>query len=45
MISAVDASPDGKYFHVTLMQKPFSYIVQYNSFGTSEQIWDATARC
>jgi len=41
MISAVDASPDGKYFHVTLMQKPFSYIVQYNSFGTSNQIWDA----
>ena len=40
MISAVDASPDGKYFHVTLMEKPFSYIVQYNSFGTSDQIWD-----
>ena len=44
MISAVDASPDGKYFHVTLMQKPFSYIVQYNSFGTSEQIWDADGK-
>ena len=44
MISSVDASPDGKYFHVTLMQKPFSYIVQYNSFGTSEQIWDADGK-
>ena len=44
MISAVDASPDGKYFHVTLMQKPFSYIVQYNSFGTSEQVWDADGK-
>jgi len=44
MISAVDASPDGKYFHVTLMQKPFSYIVQYNSFGTSDQIWDADGK-
>jgi dipeptidyl aminopeptidase/acylaminoacyl peptidase len=44
MISAVDASPDGKYFHVTLMRKPFSYIVQYNSFGTSEQIWDADGK-
>ena len=41
MVSAVDVSPDGKYFHVTLMRKPFSYIVQYNSFGTSEQVWDA----
>ena len=44
MISAVDASPDGKYFHVTMMQKPFSYIVQYNSFGTSEQIWDESGK-
>ncbi len=44
MISAVDASPDGKYFHVTLMQKPFSYIVQYNSFGTSDQIWDTNGK-
>jgi len=44
MISAVDASPDGKYLHVTLMQKPFSYIVQYNSFGTSEQIWDVDGK-
>jgi dipeptidyl aminopeptidase/acylaminoacyl peptidase len=44
MISAVDASPDGKYFHVTLMQKPFSYIVQYNTFGTSEQIWDESGK-
>ncbi|HEX5072628.1 MAG TPA: prolyl oligopeptidase family serine peptidase [Gemmatimonadaceae bacterium] len=44
MISAVDASPDGKYFHVTLMQKPFSYIVQYNSFGTSDQIWDTDGK-
>jgi dipeptidyl aminopeptidase/acylaminoacyl peptidase len=44
MISAVDGSPDGKYFHVTLMRKPFSYIVQYNSFGTSEQIWDTDGK-
>jgi dipeptidyl aminopeptidase/acylaminoacyl peptidase len=44
MISAVDASPDGKYLHVTIMQKPFSYIVQYNSFGTSEQVWDTDGK-
>ena len=44
MISAVDASPDGKFFHVTVMRKPFSYIVQYNSFGTSEQVWDAEGK-
>ncbi|HEY2825615.1 MAG TPA: prolyl oligopeptidase family serine peptidase, partial [Gemmatimonadales bacterium] len=44
MISAVDASPDAIYFRVTTMQKPFSYVVQYNSFGTVEQIWDATGK-
>jgi dipeptidyl aminopeptidase/acylaminoacyl peptidase len=44
MIAAVDPSPDGKYFRVTTMQKPFSYIVQYTSFGQSEQLWDATGK-
>jgi dipeptidyl aminopeptidase/acylaminoacyl peptidase len=29
MIQSVDASPDGQYFRVGTMQKPFSYIVQY----------------
>ena len=27
MIQSVDAAPDGLYFHVTTMQRPFSYIV------------------
>ncbi|MCC6317312.1 MAG: prolyl oligopeptidase family serine peptidase [Gemmatimonadaceae bacterium] len=44
MISAVDPSPDGKYIRVTQMQEPFSYIVQYGSFGTVEQVWDADGR-
>lgn len=44
MISAVDPSPDGRYFRVTVMERPFSYIVQYGSFGESEQLWDATGR-
>jgi dipeptidyl aminopeptidase/acylaminoacyl peptidase len=44
MISAVDASPDGKWFRVTLMQKPFSYIVQYTSFGQVEQLWDMSGK-
>src|SRR5256885_4694072 len=41
MIEAVDPSPDGAYFRVTTMQKPFSYLVQYQNFGTVEEIWDA----
>jgi hypothetical protein len=29
---------------VTVIQKPFSYTVQVTSFGTVEQIWDATGK-
>ncbi|HEX6965516.1 MAG TPA: prolyl oligopeptidase family serine peptidase [Gemmatimonadaceae bacterium] len=41
MIVDVDASPDGRYFHVTRMAEPFSYIVQYGSFPRVEELWDA----
>ncbi|AHG89541.1 hypothetical protein J421_2004 [Gemmatirosa kalamazoonensis] len=44
MIADVDPSPDGKYFRVTLMRKPFSYIVQYTSFPQTEQLWDADGK-
>lgn len=44
MFERVDASPDGRYFRVTTMQEPFSYVVQYSSFGTREQLWDATGK-
>jgi dipeptidyl aminopeptidase/acylaminoacyl peptidase len=40
MIAGVDPSPDGKYFRVTTMRRPFSYIVQYQNFGQVEEIWD-----
>jgi dipeptidyl aminopeptidase/acylaminoacyl peptidase len=44
MIAGADVSPDGKYVRVTLMQEPFSYIVQYGSFGQVEQLWDTDGR-
>lgn len=44
MIFAFDASPDAQYYRVTLMEKPFSYIVQYTAFGQSEQLWDANGK-
>jgi dipeptidyl aminopeptidase/acylaminoacyl peptidase len=44
MISSVDASPDGQYFRVTTIQKPFSYVVQYGSFASTDEIWDATGK-
>lgn len=42
MIRAVSASPDGRHFRVTTMQKPFSYVVPWSQFGTKEELWDAT---
>lgn len=44
MIQSVDVSPDGQYFRVTTLQKPFSYIVQYSSFGTTDEVWDASGK-
>ncbi|HUF25933.1 MAG TPA: prolyl oligopeptidase family serine peptidase [Gemmatimonadaceae bacterium] len=44
MIQSVDPSPDGQYFRVTTMQKPFSYIVPTSQFGTVEEIWDANGK-
>jgi len=42
MIRAVDASPDGSHFRVTVMTEPFSYIVPVNSFGSVQELWDAS---
>jgi dipeptidyl aminopeptidase/acylaminoacyl peptidase len=44
MIRSVDVGPEGKYFRVTTMRKPFSYVVQYNAFGTVEEIWNAEGK-
>ncbi len=44
MIRAVDASPDGAHFRVTVMTEPFSYLVPVNSFGSVQELWDATGR-
>jgi dipeptidyl aminopeptidase/acylaminoacyl peptidase len=44
MIRSVDASPDGAYFRVTVMVEPFSYRVPASSFGSIDQLWDATGK-
>jgi dipeptidyl aminopeptidase/acylaminoacyl peptidase len=44
LITSVDASPDGKYFRVTLQTKPYSYLVPVANFGTVEQLWDANGK-
>jgi len=40
MITDVSPSPDGQYLMTTLINRPFSYIVPFNSFPNSTQIWD-----
>jgi len=40
MITDASPSPDGKYLMITLINKPFSYIVPYYNFPTVTQIWD-----
>jgi len=44
MFRSVDVSPDGAYLRVTTMQEPFSYVVQYNTFGTTEALWDTRGK-
>ena len=44
MITAIDMSPDGKYARVTRMTKPFAYTVPVSSFGSIEEVWDATGK-
>jgi dipeptidyl aminopeptidase/acylaminoacyl peptidase len=40
IITDISPSPDGKYFMITQVSRPFSYIVPYNSFPSVTQIWD-----
>ncbi|MEO5816295.1 MAG: prolyl oligopeptidase family serine peptidase [Gemmatimonadaceae bacterium] len=40
MIRSADASPDGKFFRVTKVTEPFSYIVPVSNFGTADELWD-----
>lgn len=44
MIQSVDASPDGNNVRVTLMTKPFSYIVPTTNFGTVEELWSVDGK-
>jgi dipeptidyl aminopeptidase/acylaminoacyl peptidase len=42
LIRSVDASPDGQYFKVTYVEKPFSYVLQVTSYGTADVVLDAS---
>ncbi len=40
LITDVSPSPDGKWLLMTLIEKPFSYIVPYYYFPSRTEIWD-----
>lgn len=42
LIRGIDASPDGRYFKVTFVEQPFSYVLQVNEFGTRDVVLDAS---
>lgn len=44
MLSRIDVAPDGKYFRVSTVQKPFSYSVPLHAFGTRDEIWDISGK-
>jgi dipeptidyl aminopeptidase/acylaminoacyl peptidase len=44
MLSSVDVSPDGRFFRVSTVEKPFSYVVQYSAFGSRDLVWDADGK-
>ena len=44
MFQSLDASPDGNHVRVTIMQKPFSYIVPTTNFGTVEELWSVDGK-
>lgn len=42
LIRSIDASPDGRYFKVTFVEQPFSYVLQVNEFGSRDVVLDAS---
>ncbi|HYV97284.1 MAG TPA: hypothetical protein VE967_07535, partial [Gemmatimonadaceae bacterium] len=43
-ITRLDPSPDAKFFRVTYIDRPFSYVLPTSSFGTHEVIIDGTGK-
>ncbi len=44
MVREIDPSPDGRFLRVTRMNKPFSYLVPVQNFGSTQEIWDAEGK-
>ena len=44
LITRLDPSPDGKFFRVTYLDQPFSYVLPVANFGNHEVIIDGTGK-
>jgi dipeptidyl aminopeptidase/acylaminoacyl peptidase len=44
MFRSISVAPDGSVIRVTVMQKPFSYIVPASSFGSVQALWDPSGK-
>lgn len=44
LIDSANPSPDGKHLLVTVIQRPFSYLMPYSAFPKSIQVWDRTGK-
>ena len=44
MIESAHMSPDGKYFIVTSIHRPFSYSYPGRQFPTEVEVWDRTGK-
>ena len=44
MVRDLSASSDGTHLRVTRMTEPFSYLVPVSSFGSIEELWDASGK-
>lgn len=40
MIRSLNPDPDGQFFRVTTLDRPFSYVVQVGRFPSKEELWD-----
>ena len=43
-IRDIDAAPNGAFVRVTRMTEPYSYLVPVASFGSIEELWDASGK-
>ncbi|WP_411280804.1 S9 family peptidase [Gemmatimonas sp.] len=43
-IREIDVAPDGALVRVTRMTEPYSYLVPASSFGSVDELWDASGR-